>query len=456
MTFAYTPGLALRFVDGSGNVISEKLYIQVKAVTPPGLELPPRVEIYRGTVTGGTLFIGMDNELFRRIVEGWVAVDRDRSGDYAGRLEVGLTVYVWRYRDGNVERYAQYVTYNPKQIFDGGRVEITVTLASPLTSSKVEPLQEPIYYWETVWYAGPENATYLEHIVRNGEIYTKVPVLIIDNVLSYSGTMEGWIDIAAERTTEVRVAVGVGYQVESKAINGDPSGGLSGQITLYGTSWSSYVYFSKTTDHVPPNTAKYIYIVARPITEFSREYVCPNGVDCYPTGWEKMESYVQDISVNGVIIEGGVEDGLPPQEVMDWIFDSDVTYSRKIQISGTPTEDGDLDPGEALPIMVITSWVDTCNADFEISLGLGVLLAKGVAVKFPHMGSVVAGISASASQQATYYVMGGIENLGHTSSGGYDVFEILYLRMSNFQYRQFVGIQTCYYNVPVAMYIKSW
>ncbi|MCE4613368.1 MAG: hypothetical protein F7C07_06015 [Desulfurococcales archaeon] len=103
---------------------------------------------------------------------------------------------------------------------------------------------------------------------------------------------------------------------------------------------------------------------------------------------------------------------------------------------------------------LIPQTIDTCTADFEISLGIvlaGVLRLIGL----PHFAALAVMIAPSLSygESETLYIEGGIENEGPYS-------EYLHIRLSKLQFRKdltwwAIWEDPCYYNPPVSMYIEA-
>lgn len=455
------PGTKLNILKSE----DKEVYLQVHLIAPPIKGMPPSIEVFRGKVQK-SLTIGLNNKKFKKVVEEWVKLEEKRRGT-AEYLEVGLKVDIWIIKSGKViGRFTKYYKYNPYKILKGEQITIDIIIPNQIGSQKegAQPyeLPNPIdYIWIREWYLGPENASSYLELIYYGQYgpEIKVPVLIINNELQNSGVVGGSISLAMEKKTEFRVSIGYGFEIEKKVKEGDISGGLSGKIYQAGTSWSNQVSFYENTGYIYPNTAGYIYIVARPISEFWREYECDIVGNCVLTGNEKIEHYIQDVWIIGNTIQGGYEEGLPPQEVMDWILNDTLTYEQKIQISGTPTSDGDLDVDETIAFTQIFDWLDTCNADFEVGIPIGSLLAAAATFTgHPYLAAVLSGISTTLSYGESYtiFVMGGLKNFGAEAGGGIDIYEELYLRMSQFQYKHQVWFTTCYYNVPVAIYIRSY
>ncbi len=117
---------------------------------------------------------------------------------------------------------------------------------------------------------------------------------------------------------------------------------------------------------------------------FYNEYfvaVCPSYTYEEYTGRDKVEFFVQDIitvkdeSADRYDIVGGIEYNPPPNYITDWLFNDTLSDYKYIDT---------LSPNEVEPLSVlIPSYIDTCGADYEVSLGIP-LAAILAAMKIPY------------------------------------------------------------------------
>lgn len=454
-----------------------KIIAQVYAIAPPNHDSPV-VEIYRGELRGRSLTL-QPKGLMGRIAQAWIDFERSRSfkPDYSN-VSLELNLWIVDKITGKVlQRVSYFYPYNPKGLLNGKKWDYTVKIAINTTQAntqeggpkdkKGEPLQVgglSYYIWKLNFTVTPEvnlSVFGYENVkYHKGAYYIKLPILTIYNVFYYlSSNIGSSIELTHEKMTEFKASIGIGVGIEKKLKEGDVTGGLNGEVYLGGTSRSVIATMYRWIPPVGGASWAYVWIWARPVMLFYNEYyvvVCSGYTYEEYTGRDKVEFFVQDIiteyagNINGkdvYIIESGVTNTTPPDYIIDWLF-NDTLSEYKLMKS--------LSPGESYPFRVlIPSTIDTCSADFEVSLGIplaAVLVAAGMP-RFAPLAVMVAP-SLSYGESETIYIGGGIENLGSV----YD--EILYLRVSKLQFRKDppwwkFWEDPCYYNVPVSMYIES-
>lgn len=177
------------------------------------------------------------------------------------------------------------------------------------------------------------------------------------------------------------------------------------------------------------------------------------------TGDEKVDTYVEDIIVSGITIEGGDGYGIPSW-YQNFIYDPERTGEKYLVVSGTSLGDGVLGPGESVALEHIISWTDTCRDDFEVGIAAGIALAAIATVTFPvdslpyWVCMLAAGMSASLSygESETIFVAGGLKNAG--------VYPVkVYMRVSKFKFRKdtppwCIGCGPCYYNADIGILFR--
>lgn len=229
-----------------------------------------------------------------------------------------------------------------------------------------------------------------------------------------------------------------------------------GGITI---SYEAYHFYRDL--RVGPDTAGWVHIWARPIVEFFEIHIC-EAYWCFKV-FDGVDVFVSNVLTSGMMIQGGVENGLPHEKVTDILFKA--TSWHPLFIPGTPLEDGELDVDEAIPISLILQHFDKCSR-FEIAAPVGALLALAACsildlntpaceALLVFLGAFVANIE----DEGTSYIGGGLSNHGRESDDGYDVPEILYVRVSNLKHRTqstwWCFWCSCEFNAPLGLYIEG-
>ncbi|MEZ0290877.1 MAG: hypothetical protein ABWJ42_07310, partial [Sulfolobales archaeon] len=295
----------------------------------------------------------------------------------------------------------------------------------------------------------------------NNKLYVKIPVLVVYNQLSYSGVIGPGINIGAmgARTAEVRLTFATG-EIISKLRNAEFP---SVNFELKDASWGGYYYFGNIL-YVPPDEARWVYIWGRPRYELWDVWVCYRDDGCYHVR-DEVIAVVEDVLVSGSTILGGESSGLPHPAIMDLFFRG--TNETLLQVPGTLTSDGDLDVGEYIAFGQIFEYYDTCGSDiiskFKVGIPVGSLVALAVcsALGIPTGGKACAVAMAfvAAFQLSLGVVTGGLENLGEDLGRGYNVHEVVYIRLSSYNYQvpppwRCFWCSPCVYKVPAGIYFR--
>jgi hypothetical protein len=315
------------------------------------------------------------------------------------------------------------------------------------------------FYWKPVYMITPTTYTQVDgppevydHLLwRDGTWYIRTPLLTIYNPYSSSSPITASIMHGSYRHTWFYAAIGIGFEVERKLKNGDVTGGLSGKVYLGGKSLSMRVSFVDILESVQPQEEAYIWIWARPVYVFYHEYL----VDCLGseiyTGHDKVDFFVQDVvktynsRLKVYYIEGGVRREGLPSFIREWIFNDTLTEYVYMYT---------LRPNERIPLDdLLEAFIDTCSADFEVSIApiLSAAVRRVAAHLAPLSVMITPSISWGASE--TRYVDGSIINRGQ-------YYELLYIRQSKLPYRKdppwwCFWCNPCYYKIPVSLYIES-
>jgi len=466
-------GRPITILGALSKPVELEVFAQVYAITPPD---DPGVlkEVYKGRVRGLTLRLEARGVL-RDVAEGWVRFE-ERRGPVSRDSERAVQLNLWivnRTSGEVVQRVSYYYTYSPKGILEGEERAYKVKIAVPKKAkgaggSEIRAQQDctPFYYWERAYTITPD--TYVQagkpsevfNYLRwyNGAWYIKTPLLTVNNTVpTHSSPVLASIahDILSVITFDV--SIGIGFEVEKKLRNKiDIFGGLSGEVYRGGPSWKETVYFGRII-YVYPGEEVYVWIWARPVFAFYREHV----VDCLGdslTGKEKVEFFVQDAitiyvsELQAYTFHGDYTKGPLPGFIRGWIFND--TLTEKIYSAFT------LDPSDPARKAVtlaalIRSYYDTCTAGFEVPVGIAIAAS---AIFFPELAPfvtllVVISPSLSYSESETVYVNGVIEVKG-------SIRESLDIYRSKLSYRRdppwwCLWCDTCYYKVPVSLYIES-
>ena len=472
----------IEFYDEKGNPLTADLL--GRSVTPRDLEVRAQVfaitspddpavirEVYRGLVKGLTLRLEARG-LLREVAERWVEFEKRRGPPTRdSETAVQLNLWIVNKTSGEIlQRVSYYYTYSPKGLLEGEERVHKVKVAIPKKSgegqseAKTKPYIEPYIasgpcaggtWWEPKYKVVPENYTqaYGEHITyRYGTWYVRTPLLTVYNRYPASSPITAGLTLAAESKSWFYVAAGIGFEIEAKLKSGDVTGGLDGKVYLAGRSREDKVSFGAIISLVQPLEEAYIWIWTRPVMILYDEYT----VDClcytYRTGNQKIEFFIQDYvkwydSQVGVYRpEGGVRREPLPSFIRNWLFNDTLSEWKYVYR---------LDPGQGVRLGDLIQSFDTCQADFEISLGplLATVIFKNP--KVAHLVSLAVQIDPGLSwgESETRYVGGVVYNEG-------SYVEYLYFRISKLSYKKdppwwCFWCSPCYYKVPVSIYIDS-
>jgi len=467
-------GRPITILGALSKPVELEVFAQVYAITPPD---DPGVlrEVYKGRVRGLTLRLEARGVL-RDVAEGWVRFEEKR-GPVTRDSEIAVQLNLWivnRTSGEVVQRVSYYYTYSPKGILEGEERAYKVKIAVPkkakgASGSKIEAnirVADGCYgyfYWKPVYRITPD--TYVQaggppevydHLLRrDGTLYIRTPLLTIYNPLYNpwypSSPITATIMSGSVGNTWFYAAIGIGFEVEKKLKNGDVTGGLSGKVYLGGKSLDMKVRFADILSNVQPWEEAYVWIWARPVYIFYREY----RVDCIGearTGHEKVDFFVQDVvktydsQLKVYYIEGGDRRERLPSFIREWMFNDTLTEYVYMYA---------LRPDWSIPLCdLLEVFVDTCSADSKVSIAP--VLSAAVQRVAPHLAplSVMIGPSIPwGASETELYFRGFIKNNGQ-------YYELLYIRQSKLPYRKdppwwCLWCSPCYYKVPVSLYIES-
>lgn len=306
------------------------------------------------------------------------------------------------------------------------------------SSGQAEPLNGGCH-WEIEW-MGISSYCY-----SSG--WTDVPILIVTN--PYPNSVINWgitLGITHESTFRITFSYGISIIDNAPYVN----------LTTYnGEVWSiSEKYYFYQGNNIIPEGSHWIYIRARFTHVHERKwrvFICAGVVmKEEPTNEERIREYIYSIQLNGNTIVGGQKSGLPSQSIMNWFYNG--TKEEVLSISGTPLSDGDLDVGEAIAFPQIFNCYDQYNEDFEIGIPIGAMVGAFTGLPTAYLG-LISGLAASLcwGQSYTLDINGGLVNLGADSGYGYDIYEMIYMRISKYRYTSDTGYT---YKVPAGIYFR--
>ncbi|MCY0868733.1 MAG: hypothetical protein OWQ48_05855, partial [Desulfurococcus sp.] len=499
------PGLYLEFklynYNTSNRIIEETgllsrpdiiLFLEATAIAPP-THKEDLVVVHRALYRGSnTIFIPL-SKLYD-IARGWLEVYKSRGGDpektYSGLI---LRVFIHDARTSKI-LYELYdsISYKPVDIIRGKSLsyiihlarstpkalKVDVFYANPLTPRKLaveagfkdvspmEPICWPDYYVrELVVEVKPEDLKGIlpeEYFTSiNGKLYVKTPVLIAWNKYDYSGSVGVSINIGRKNAK-----AGVYPTLTSGSILSNLSNGILPDVPLWkgsGFTWGGENYYYGMSYLLRPNTQWWAWIWARPVFRIYKVYKCGIYVG------DDVENLITDILTSGSTIQGGYDYGLPHEALMNDFYKG--TNLTLLSIPETALGDGKLDPGESITLDQIFQYYDKCNADFELPIPAGAILARAILAKLHPAGIVAEVIIAFVSafqislshEGASIYIAGNIVNHGDYPGipGDYNVPEYVYVRTSRYKYHYDIPppwwcfwcpLTPCDFNVPAGIY----
>ncbi len=440
--------------------------VQVSLVTPDG----PMKVVYRGKVDGLTLFIPYSK--VEGVVEKWVK---------KGHTMPGMMIDYWIIsEDGKlVASGTTMVNYDPAELMKTKilRTQATVTVtkelpeeqpqegntstakAAPITK-KTKPIQPEDqrsftwYEWRRVLYIAPEN--------RTGKRYIQLPILILYNSVYSSTTIRAEPDLAMSTKIRFSTSIAIGFNVENKAKTHGASYVIP-ELTykVVGDSAVIFNVFGGKDMNVSPGKIGYIWIMARPIAEYQKEWKCTAGAmgytTCQLTGRERALEYIDSVKTyasgrldTGCVVNYPQQLTWPvqgfPEELEEFLSHVDL---KKIRVTGDPElGDGKLDPHESLPLgFLFPAQYTASDEEFVIPVGAAVaamLVAIG-GEEFAWLVPILATLSATTTYQVSNAVFfnGKIVNVGTHPVA-------VYAGVTELEYR--IGSQSTY--MPV-LYLET-
>jgi len=465
------------------------MYVEVNAIAPPRFEGDVVTLHWSYSRASRKFFIPLKNWI--AVARDWVSTIESRGGDVRNTYS-GLILRIIIFNEASREVFFQFydsISYIPYEIASGKSLAITIhairnsAKASYLETSYVQNLvRVGFHVVETnasyspytiirvpVLRVTPENLTsqlpssYFKNV--NGKLYVKTPIMIVRNDLNEnntSGTIGMSINIGVGTArTGVYPTFTVGVDIFSKINNG-----IVPSVTLWkgsGFTWGGTSYYFGYNHIVPPNTARWIWVWARPVYTVYNTYNC-GPFNCVPW-YDEVEAIIADILTEGSTILGGSESGLPHQSLINMLFNG--TTLKRLIIPGTHLSNGDLEPGEYVALEQIFNYYDTCDADFEVGIPVGAITALACGA----LGTPVAGAACSAflsrfgvslsMEGGSAFVTGNLVNQGDIPEipNDHNVLELIDVAFSKFRYKVDPPwwcwwCSPCYYNVTIGIYFS--
>ncbi len=433
------PAIQIALVDEKGRPLTEisknvEVQVQIDALVPTrevyrtiflgSLEKPSRLKFWD---SGNTVKISLSDEKLQSVLYEWKRIYPKGIGS-----SLMISVWVLDHENGKLYRGFAVVNYNTAEVSKGIKKTVKINIhklpSSPLEaatkSDEVAPLgsNRQFYYWKTDWSLSWVPSSYV-----------KVPVLVVDNKYSQSSVVTASVNIIKDYYTKFGLTIAYGHEISKKST---PS------LDIYGNDFHTVedrYYFYKDLI-LAPNEKGYIYIYAKPYHLHQKEYYCTGSLNnCVPTGEERVQEGINDISTSGDVIQGGSSMGLPT--FASYLFD------------GSSLSQGTVNLGVNKSISLgklISQTGGSCGANFGIGIPIGamaVYLSGGMVP--PWAAGLTAGIHYDHYQSLEIY--GGISNHGRWRNTGEDIFETLRIGVSKYTYH----VGTCDTKVPIGIYIES-
>jgi|GEM_PF-3110512 len=431
------PGIYLTITPAGLKKMPRGAYavVQVSMMTPDG----PMKVVYRGRLRGTTLFIPYDK--VAGIASRWVK---------EGHVMPGMMIDYWVVsEDGElIASGTTMVNYDPAELMrsktlsmhatvtvtkeppPGQEESTTATVKTSSTAKKTKPAQpEDLrsftwYEWRRVLYVAPENYT--------GSRYVKLPILILYNSMYSQTTLRGEMYVSTYRGIRFSAVVAMGSDIESNAKRYGASNVIP-KLTIEILS-NATVIFSKVGSsymNVSPGKVGYIWVEARPVAEYQKEWRCTAGAlgytVCRLTGKERVVEYVEDLGAypSGRLRMGAVVNY--PQQI-SWPvkkfseeLENLLNYVdfNKVVIPGDPyLSDGRLDPGESLLLGLLFPAIQYSVEDEEMVIPVGATLAAILDVvgvpELCWLAPILSVITVTLTYESinAVYCQGGVINVG--------------------------------------------
>ncbi|ADM27812.1 hypothetical protein Igag_0997 [Ignisphaera aggregans DSM 17230] len=490
--------------------------ISVLAISPPNYNGSDFIPIYAGKYTGDPIYIPAKGKLLD-IARAWEEEHRVH-GARMDTFEHGLIIFMHilnltaiknkEYDKVEIARYVDSIPIKPIDIVSGKAIRYTVSLAvgsekiARLTSidrkylsielnipgirkiyaatpvelpsseedrwciNAIEDSTVGICY-RRKYYIGSENLTtilpqeYVSPCISdNSKMCMKTPIMMIYNQYNYSGTIEIAIGISAIFRSSVYLTWSLG----------DLTAGLiNNKIYLAGRTISDNFCFIEGFS-VPPESKRWIWILARPIFAEYETYYAYGGANIGEFLVGYLDKYLNECSVgsccdsgcflyraNNTItatityisynvvnnikyIVGGREYG-EPKQIVDMMFNgTEEQYVKRLNTSQSLLFDDIFNTYDAI--------------DFEIGVPVGavaaVFLEYSGLITNSSVLSFIAGFSVDIAREGLETFSGSLYNAGDDPAipNDYNVWEDVYIRVSKYEY-----IKNGYrFKVPIGIY----
>jgi len=402
--------------------------------------------IFRGKLSAQKLYLNSEEGSLHTILKHWV----ENEGRY---VKTSLIIDAWIFLKSKTVLESEFPIFTVIKPYDAlnnlARKSVNIDVGK-LKKSKVEsayryqPSESPItecdYEWENV----PDYSYTTDTI--------DIPILIIDNRESNSVINYG-ISVRRTKETWFKMTVSTGNEMLEKLTA--PSKVKVGDVSI-----SKTAYFDRG-NNLYPGEAQWVYIRGKLAHVHQKEYyVCRRMGDGIvrkdPTGKERMLDYVYSIQVNSEnVIIGGIKSGLPPSDIMNWMYNG--TRDEWLKIPDTALSDGILEVNTSEEFYDIFKTFDVYKQDFEVGIPVGAII--GALAGFPEgYDGILSGIMVTMSwgESASVYISGYIVNYGEYNGQGSNIPVKVYMKTS--KYRYYAGTDPSgedeLFDVPAGIYFR--
>ena len=235
-------------------------------------------------------------------------------------------------------------------------------------------------------------------------------------------------------STKIRfsTSIAIGFNIENKAKTHGASYVIP-ELTyeVIGSSVVTFKSFGGKDMNVPPGKMGYIWIMARLIAEYQKEWKCTAGAmgytTCQLTGRERVLEYIDGVKTyasgrldTGYVVDYPQQLTWPiqgfPEELEEFLSHTDL---KKIKVTGDPElGDGKLDPNEDLPLGLLFPVAQYTASDEEFVIPVGAAVAAMLVAigggEFAWLAPILATFSATTTYQASglFFYTGKIVNMG--------------------------------------------
>jgi hypothetical protein len=297
---------------------------------------------------------------------------------------------------------------------------------------------------------------------ENGVLVMKTPIAILyNNIKSNSSSAGVGLGVAIVRqgvAIDFKLTYGFGniYEKISKGLAPDAT------VTIVGATIRGGHYGFDLVVFADAMRWGWIYIWGRPVTEFLKLYTCywVPEISSYTCYYDKDEvrAYMAYVWLTSSEINGGAIGTKPPDSIMNNLFSGITMQFVKTLQPPSPSLD-------CIQLENIFRSIDTCDADVEIGIPVGAIVAVLGCMLAEPLGITCTSASATTltaflsglgvdinMEGSSMFIYGSICNQGACTDSTYNVPEHVYIALSNIQY---VAQGSCTYRIPIGIYVRS-